>query len=99
MKIKNFTPRTIAQDLISIKPMELPSDVIVENIDGDTIHTYPSGLKVTYTDKPTIYEFGDYGHSFGNGFYVINEKLEHVYINNDPEEYKRIANIFINDGK
>jgi hypothetical protein len=83
--------KTIGSELASVSPAPPDPNVVITKVDGDTVHTYPDGSKFIYSSKPHVYKEGDYGHDFLYGYYIINEKLEHVY-NSDAnhDEYVRL---------
>jgi uncharacterized protein Veg len=90
--IKNVQATTIADQIQGVTPrMDAPkikesykdhmgNDVTVYENGGRTIHSYSS-----------THLFGDYGHSFGHGFFVVDQNGEMVFAGN--ERYNELFEI------
>jgi hypothetical protein len=90
--VKNVQAQTIADQIQGVTPrMDVPSikesykdhmgnDVTVYEKGGRTIHSYSS-----------THLYGDYGHSFGHGFFIIDQNGEMVFTND--ERYNELVEI------
>ena len=91
-QIKRVYAKTIATELVSVQPLSAPSGILdgitnwsnpiasYKNYWGETVHVYGNGSKSIQNDKKKpIYRYGDVGHSFIHGFYIIDENGEPVY--------------------
>jgi hypothetical protein len=77
---KNINPRTIADSIESVTPME-PGKIKrqYENHWGELVTQYEESMFSNITSTESHLMYGDRGHTFGVGFYVINENCETVY--------------------
>ena len=87
--IRNTNPRTIADSIEPVIPMEQPPiEKQYENHWGDTVTRYKDRLFGIITSTSSNAMYGDHGHAFGMGWYIVNENLEHIY--SGCEEYDRL---------
>ena len=81
----NVSPRTIAQDLVSVQPAPMPDGATWQTVtheDGTYTKTlvYADGTTgYTVTNRPHVDKFGDYGHAFGMGYYAVGQDGIKVY--------------------
>ena len=64
----------IAERLTSVQPITEDAGAVMRMI-GTAEHKWHEG---------------DYGHNFLRGYFVVNEKCEEVYLEDDAEEYNRL---------
>lgn len=88
--IKNINARTIADSIESVKPMQ-PGKIKkqYENHWEETVTQYEGSMFSTITSHDSHLMFGDRGHAFGMGYYVVNERGQMVYSNS--EEYSELV--------
>ena len=92
--IRNFTPTTISGEIKSAKPR--PESKIKEqytNHWGDDVRVYENGTAMGISHGSHS-QFGDYGHDFLNGWFVIDEIGNPVYFEN--ERYTEITHKSLN---
>jgi hypothetical protein len=89
--IKNVSAKSIASEIIPISPrMEGPK--IRESYKdhmGNNVTVYENGSRTIHSYNPT-HLYGDYGHAFGQGFFIIDESGKMVFAGD--EEYNDLAN-------
>lgn len=71
--------KPIDMELIRVQPMEVPNNLI---------------FNLEFTDEPCIFKFGELGHAFLYGFYIVNEEGEKIYISQNEKEYYDTAERF-----
>ncbi len=88
--------RTIADEIIGVTPVSIPEGSHWETTDHED-GTYTSLLidkdghcKMTVTSKQKIFNFGESGHDFVFGFYLIDENGMHVYANQEIDKYNSL---------
>ena len=88
--VRNVSGKTIADSLESVTP-KAPGKIKkqYENHWGETVTQYEGNIFSNITSTNSHHMFGDKGHSFGFGFYVVNERGEMVYSGN--EEYNELV--------
>ena len=90
-QIKNVQPKLIGDEIQSVTPKN--SSIIekeYKNHWGDTVIKYEDSMfAIVYSSEPH-YLYGDWGHDFLYGFYVIDENEKHIYA--DQPGYKEIMN-------
>jgi hypothetical protein len=79
-KIKNINARTLADHIESVVPMQ-PSKIKkqYENHWGELVTQYEGSMFSIIKSTESHLTFGDRGHTFGVGFYVVNERGETIY--------------------
>jgi hypothetical protein len=70
--------KLISDELIPVTPMSTPP--------------VDSTFKIEYNSEPM--KPGEYGHSFGSGWFIVNEEGESVCMDNEGE-YKRLYEKYI----
>lgn len=90
--IKNIQATTIADQIVSVEPSAENRPIKRQYKDhmGDDVIEYESGACTTYSYSST-HLYGSYGHSFGMGYFIINESGEMVFASQDPEQYNSLA--------
>lgn len=89
--IKNISATTIADQIKSVEPLTEcpPIKRQYTNHMGDSVIEYESGMNsVTSYKSENLY--GSYGHSFGMGYFIVNEHGETVFGSKDPEQYNSL---------
>jgi hypothetical protein len=89
---KNVAATTIADRIIGVQPI-MESPVIKRQYQdhmGDTVIEYEGGGISRYSYSST-HLYGDYGHSFGFGYFIVNETGEMVFASQDPEQYNALS--------
>lgn len=88
--VRNVSGKTIADSLESVTP-KAPGKIKkqYENHWGETVTQYEGNIFSNITSTNSHHMFGDKGHSFGFGFYVVNERGEMVY--SGSEEYNELV--------
>ena len=87
---KNVSAKTIADELQPVTPrMEVPKiRETYKNHMGEDVTVYENGSRSIHSyDSRHLY--GDSGHSFGQGFYIVNESGQMVFAGS--EEYDALA--------
>jgi hypothetical protein len=82
--VKNVYAKTIGSLIKPVKPAK--EGKIKErytNHWGEVVTIYETGGRITHSTTDNKM-YGDYGHAYGFGWYIINEKLDAVYTS-DPE--------------
>jgi hypothetical protein len=87
---RNVNARTIADSLESVTP-KAPGKIKeqYENHWGETVTKYEGSMFSNITSNESHLMFGDRGHAFGFGYYVVNERGEMVY--SSSEEYAELV--------
>ncbi len=88
--IQNISPKLLTDSLESVTPKS-PGKIKkqYENHWGETVTQYEGSIFRNITSTESHLMFGDRGHTFGSGYYVVNERGEMVY--SSSEEYARIV--------
>ncbi len=77
--ITGHVATTISEQLISVLPEAGPQPLrTYEDHMGNTVTEYVSGGRTTHSYSST-HLYGEYGHSFLKGFYVVDENGEMVF--------------------
>jgi uncharacterized protein Veg len=79
-QIQGVTPRMDAPKIKESYKDHMGNDVTVYENGGRTVHSYSS-----------THLYGDYGHSFGHGFFVVDQNDEMVFARN--ERYNELVEI------
>jgi len=88
--VKKIFSKTIADEIIPVTP-SLEGPEIKETYKdhmGNTVTVYENGGRSINSYEST-HLYGDYGHSFGRGFFIINESGQMVF--SGSEEYNSLA--------
>lgn len=87
--IKNIKAKTIADDIMPIVPDATPIEYVNTYINhwGETVNVTKSGMSMTVATESHL-QYGDWGHEFLNGWYIIGEDNMPVYAND--EKYNEI---------
>jgi hypothetical protein len=87
--IRNTSGKTMADSLESIKPKS-PGKIEkqYENHWGETVTKYEGGSFNHITSTKSHLMYGDRGHTFGVGLYIVNESGQTIY--EPSEEYNRL---------
>jgi hypothetical protein len=88
--IQNVNPKSLADSLESVKPKS-PGKIEkqYENHWGETVTKYKGGFFNHITSTGSHPMFGDRGHTFGVGLYIVNERGQMVY--SGGEEYNELV--------
>lgn len=88
--IRNVSGKTIADSLESVTPRE-PGKIKkeYENHWGETVTQYEGSIFSNIKSNESHLIFGDRGHAYGYGYYVVNERGEMVY--SSTEEYTQLV--------
>lgn len=91
--VRNSNARTIADDIQSVVPETKGPKIVKTYRDywGDLISVTESGVRYIQSISGHHDMYGDMGHEFLNGWYVVNESGERVF---DGEDYVRIRGEF-----
>lgn len=78
--IKNANARTLAEHIESVVPMQ-PRKIKkqYENHWGETVTEYEGSMFSVIKSTASHLMFGDRGHTFGVGLYIVNERGETIY--------------------
>jgi hypothetical protein len=72
-KFKNVTAITIADQITSVQPAVGPPPIrTYKDHMGNDVSEWESGSRTIHSYSST-HLYGDYGHSFGQGFFVVDE--------------------------
>jgi hypothetical protein len=88
--VKKIFSKKIADEIVSVTPsMEGPEikETYKDHM-GDTVTIYENGSRSTHSYSSS-HLYGDYGHSFGRGFFIVNESGQMVF--SGSEEYSSLA--------
>jgi hypothetical protein len=90
--VKNMPVGTIADQIVGVQPsMESPPiKRQYRNHMGDHVTEYESGSRTVHSYE-SVHLYGSYGHSFGQGYFIVNESGEMVFASQDPEQYNALA--------
>jgi hypothetical protein len=88
--VRNVNARTLVDSLESVTP-KAPGKIKeqYENHWGETVTKYEGSIFNNITSTESHLMFGDRGHAFGFGYYVVNERGEVVY--SSSEEYAQLV--------
>jgi len=83
--VMRVAAKSIGNDLESHLPMTESMPVKEKYTDhwGDAVTVYESGFRSTISTSDRLL-YGDYGHSFGQGMFVVDKQLKMVF-RDDPE--------------
>ena len=87
--VKKIASKTIGDEIIPVTP-SLEGPEIKETYKdhmGNTVTVYENGGRSIHSYEST-HLYGDYGHSFGRGFFIINESGQMVF--SGSEEYNSL---------
>lgn len=90
--VKNVSAKTIASELESVSPrMDGPAikETYTDHM-GCVVTVYENGGRTTHSYSQT-HLFGDYGHAFGQGYFIVNKDGKMVFVGD--EEYNDLANL------
>ena len=89
-RIKNINARTLADNIESVIPMQ-PKKIEkqYENHWGETVTKYKGGFFNHITSTGSHPMFGDRGHTFGVGLYIVNEDGQEIY--EPSKEYNELS--------
>lgn len=90
--IKNVHAKSIASEIQSVSPrMDGPAikETYTDHM-GDVVTVYENGGRTTHSYNQT-HLFGEYGHSFGQGYFIVNKDGKMVFVGD--EEYNDLANL------
>lgn len=90
--IKNIQATTIADQIKPLQPLVEYRPIKRQYKDhmGCDVIEYESGDVSIYSYND-IHLYGSYGHSFGMGYFIVNESGEMVFASQDPEQYNSLA--------
>ena len=90
--VKNIQATTIADQIQSVQPSTEHRPIKRQYKDhmGDDVIEHESGGVTRYSYSST-HLYGSYGHSFGMGYFIVNESGEMVFASKDPEQYNSLA--------
>jgi hypothetical protein len=90
--VKNIQATTIAGQIQSVQPSTEHRPIKRQYKDhmGDDVIEHESGGVTRYSYSST-HLYGSYGHSFGMGYFIVNESGEMVFASKDPEQYNSLA--------
>jgi hypothetical protein len=78
-KVKNTTARSISDDIQGIQPSEGPSILkTYKDHMGNHVTVFENGRTMTHSYSSTQL-YGGYGHSFGQGYFIVDENGEMVF--------------------
>ena len=89
-KVKNVSSKTIGDEIQPITPtLEGPpiKETYTDHM-GNTVRVFENGGK-SISSYASTHLFGDYGHSFGRGFFVVDENGEMLF--RDNERYVEVV--------
>ena len=88
--VRNVSGKTIADSLESVTPTA-PGKIKkqYENHWGETVTQHEGSMFSTITSYDSHHMFGDRGHAYGMGWYIVNETGQMVY--SDNEEYNELV--------
>ena len=87
--IKNINSRTLSDSIEPVAPMEQPPiEKQYENHHGDIVTKYKGSMFAHISSTQSNHMYGDRGHAFGKGWYIVNEDLQFVY--SGSEEYDEL---------
>ena len=90
--VKNVSAKTISSELQAVSS-KMDGPAIKESYKdhmGNDVTVYENGSRTIHSYSST-HLHGEYGHSFGQGFYIVNESGERVFMGS--EEYEDLAEI------
>jgi hypothetical protein len=90
--IKNVQAATIADSIKGVQP-SLESPPIKRKYQdhmGNQVTEFESGGTTTHCYSST-HLYGDYGHAFGMGYFIVNESGEMIFASRDPEQYNTLS--------
>jgi hypothetical protein len=88
--VKKIASKTIGDEIIPVTP-SLEGPEIKETYKdhmGNIVTVYENGGRSIHSYEST-HLYGDYGHSFGRGFFIINESGQMVF--SGSEEYNSLS--------
>ena len=90
--VKNVHATTIADQIQGFQPSTESPSIKRKYQDhmGNQVTEFESGGTTTHCYSST-HLYGDYGHAFGMGYYIVNESGEMVFSSRDPEQYNALA--------
>jgi hypothetical protein len=91
-KVKNIQATTIAGQIQGFQPSMESPPIKRQYRDhmGSHVTEYESGSKSIHSYE-SFHLYGDYGHAFGMGYFIVNESGEMVFDSRDPEQYNALA--------
>lgn len=57
---------------------------------GNHVTEHESGSRSVHSYE-SVHLYGSYGHSFGQGYFIVNESGEMVFASQDPEQYEVLS--------
>jgi hypothetical protein len=90
--VKNMPVGTIADQIVGVQPSMESPPIKRQYRDhmGSHVTEYESGSKTIHSYE-SFHLYGDYGHAFGMGYFIVNESGEMVFVSRDPEQYNALA--------
>lgn len=90
--VKNVHATTIADQIQGFQPSMESPPIKRKYRDhmGNQVTEFESGSTTTHCYSST-HLYGDYGHAFGMGYYIVNESGEMIFSSRDPEQYNALA--------
>ena len=89
--VKNVNARTIADEIVSIQPsIGPPIKETYKDHMGNDVTVYENGSRSVHSYSSTQL-FGDYGHAFLHGFFIVNREGQMVF--SGDEEYEKLTEL------
>lgn len=89
---KRLAIKSLASDLISVQPMSgpPPGTETYVNEKGNTVYKTPKGTVMEVGSNFEKMKPGEGGHSFGKGWFIVDENGKFVYAGDDFEKYNNL---------
>ena len=90
--VKQVAAATIADQIQGFQPSMESPPIKRQYRDhmGNHVTEHESGSKTIHSYE-SVHLYGSYGHSFGLGYFIVNESGEMVFASQDPEQYNSLA--------
>ena len=90
--VKQVAATTIADQIRGFQPSMEPQPIKrkYRNHMGDHVTEYESG-RISVHSYESVHLYGSYGHSFGQGYFIVDESGGMVFASQDPEQYNSLG--------
>jgi hypothetical protein len=90
--VKQVAAATIADQIQGFQPSMESPPIKRQYRDhmGNHVTEHESGSRTVHSYE-SVRLYGSYGHSFGQGYFIVNESGEMVFASQDPEQYDALA--------
>ena len=89
--VKNMPVGSIADQIVGVQPKIGPPPIrTYKDHMGNDVSEWENGSRSIHSYSST-HLYGDYGHAFGMGYFIVNEAGEMVFVSRDPEQYNTLA--------